>query len=99
MTQQDIPSLRSQLLVLAGMLTLLAASASVSRLPLGWWVLVLTASLSVGQALLVLVVFMRLKSGHPALRMIAILAFAWPLIMVALTLGDYLTRSLLHAPW
>jgi len=45
------------------------------------------------------VVFMRLKSGHPALRMIAILAFAWPLILVALTLGDYLTRSLLHAPW
>jgi len=99
MTQQDIPSLRSQVLVLAGMLILLAASATVSRLPLGWWVLVLTACLSVGQALLVLVVFMRLKSGHPALRMIAILAFAWPLILVALTLGDYLTRSLLHAPW
>lgn len=98
MTTQDIPSLRSQLLSLGGMLTLLAASAALSRLPLGWWGLVITASLSVGQALLVLVVFMRLKSSHPALRMIAILAFAWPLVLVALTLGDYITRSLLHAP-
>lgn len=98
MTQQDIPTLRSQLLVLAGLLILLAASAGLSRLPMGWWVLVVTASVAVGQTLLVLVVFMRLKSAHPALRMIALLAFAWPLLLVTLTLGDYLTRSLLHSP-
>lgn len=97
MTQQEIPTLRSQLLVLAGLLILLAISASLSRVPLGWWVLVITASVAVSQALLVMVVFMRLKSGHPVLRLIAMLAFAWPLILVALTLGDYFTRSLLHA--
>jgi caa(3)-type oxidase subunit IV len=99
MTPQDVPSLRSQLLVLAGLLVLLAASAGLSRLPLGWWVLVITASVAIGQALLVMVIFMRLKSGHPVLRMMAIIGFAWPLLLVTLTLGDYFTRSLLHAPW
>ncbi|RDS80798.1 caa(3)-type oxidase subunit IV [Dyella monticola] len=98
MRQYDIPTLRSQLMVWAGLLILLAASASVSRLALGWWVLVITATVAMGQALLVLVVFMRLKRAHPALRMIAMLAFAWPVLMVVLTLGDYLTRSLLHSP-
>lgn len=98
MTQQAIPTLRSQLLVWVGLLLLLAASAGLSRLALGWWVLVITATIAVGQTLLVLVVFMRLKSAHPALRIIAILAFAWPLLMVVFTLGDYLTRSLLHSP-
>jgi hypothetical protein len=42
---------------------------------------------------------MRLKSAHPVLRMIAILSFAWPLLLVTLTLGDYLTRLPLRAPW
>jgi caa(3)-type oxidase subunit IV len=97
MMQEEISTLRSQLLVLAGLLMLLALSAGLSRLSLGWWVLVITASVAVSQTLLVMVVFMRLKSGHPVLRIIAILAFAWPLILVALTLGDYFTRSLLHA--
>jgi cytochrome c oxidase subunit IV len=99
MSEQDIPTLRSQVLVWLALLILLAASAGVSRLAIGWWELVVTTTIAIGQALLVLVVFMRLKSSHPVLRMVAMLAFAWPVLMVALTLGDYLTRSLLHAPW
>jgi cytochrome c oxidase subunit 4 len=99
MTTHDVPTLRSQLLVLAALLVLLAASAALSRLPLGWWVTVITTTAAAGQALLVLVVFMRLKHSHPVLKMIAVLSFAWPLLLVALTLGDYLTRSLLRPPW
>jgi len=99
MTAHDVPTLRSQLLVLAALLILLAASACLSRLALGWWVTVITTSVAIGQALLVLVIFMRLKHSHPVLRMIAVLSFAWPLLLIALTLGDYFTRSLLRAPW
>lgn len=99
MSGEDIPSLRSQVLVWLALLILLAASAGLSHLPLGWWALVITTTVAIGQALLVLVVFMRLKSAHPVLRLIAVLSFAWPLLMVVLTLGDYLTRSLLRAPW
>lgn len=99
MMNQDIPSLRSHLLTWVALLMLLAASAGLSRLPLGWWGLVVTAMLAVAQATLVLTLFMRLKYGTPVLRMIALLSFAWPLLMVVLTLGDYLTRSLLHAPF
>jgi len=99
MNVREIPSLRSQLAVLAALLILLAASAGLSRLPLGWWGLVISTSIAIGQALLVLVVFMRLKSANPVLRLVAVLSFAWPLILVTLTLGDYLTRSLMHAPW
>jgi caa(3)-type oxidase subunit IV len=99
MRPQDVPSLRSQLLVLAALLLLLAASAGLSRLSLGWWTTVITTSIAIGQALLVMVVFMRLKSAHPALRMIAIVGFARPMLLEALALGDYLTRSLLPAPW
>jgi cytochrome c oxidase subunit 4 len=99
MSAQEVPSLRSHGLVLAALLILLAASAGLSRLTLGWWLLVITAVIAIGQALLVLVMFMRLKSAHPVMRLIAILGFTWPLLMVLLTLGDYLTRSLLRAPW
>ena len=99
MSEQDIPTLRSQALVWVGLLILLAASAGLSRLAIGWWGLVITTTIAIGQALLVLVVFMRLKSAHPVLRVIAVISFAWPLLMVVLTLGDYLTRSLLRAPW
>jgi cytochrome c oxidase subunit 4 len=99
MSEQDIPTLRSQVLVWVGLLILLAASAGLSRLAIGWWSLVITTTIAIGQALLVLVVFMRLKSAHPVLRVIAVISFAWPLLMVVLTLGDYLTRSLLRAPW
>jgi caa(3)-type oxidase subunit IV len=99
MTEQPIPTLRSQLAVLAALLILLAASASLSRLPLGWWGLVISTVIAIGQALLVLVIFMRLRHSHPVMRMIAVLSFAWPLLLVALTLGDYITRYLLHAPW
>ncbi|GAB2560719.1 hypothetical protein ISP15_16005 [Dyella jejuensis] len=99
MTQREVPSLGSHLWVLAALLVLLAASACLSRLPLGWWVLVISATVAVAQALLVLVVFMRLKSAHPMLRIIAVMSFTWPLLLVALSLGDAMTRSLLHAPW
>lgn len=99
MTEAGIPSLRSQLLSLAALLVLLAASAGLSRLSLGWWTVVITISIAFGQALLVMVVFMRLKRAHPVLRMIAIIGFAWPMLLVVLTLGDYLTRSVLRAPW
>lgn len=99
MSARDIPSLRSQLLVLAALLILLAASAGLSRLPLGWWGLVISTSIAIGQALLVLVTFMRLKSANPVLRLVAVLGFAWPLLLVTFSLGDYLTRSLMHAPW
>ena len=99
MSEQPIPSLRSQLGVLAALLILLAASAGLSRLPLGWWELVISTVVAIGQALLVLVIFMRLRHSHPVMRMIAVLSFAWPLLLVTLTLGDYLTRYLLRAPW
>lgn len=99
MTKRDVPSLGSHLLTWAALLILLAASATVSRLRLGWWELVVTGTIAIAQALLVMIMFMRLKHGTPALRMIALLSFAWPLLMVTLTMGDYLTRSLLHSPF
>lgn len=99
MKGSDIPSVASHWWTLAALWVLLFVSAVLSELPLGRMITVLTTLIAVAQACIVLVIFMRLKSARPALRMIAVLSFLWPLLLVALTLGDYMTRSPLHWPW
>lgn len=99
MKPEHIPSFRSHVLALAALWLLLLVSAVTSLLPLGQMSAVITTAIAVAQASIVMVIFMRLKNGNPMLRMIAVLSFAWPLLLVALSLGDYMTRTPLHWPW
>ena len=50
-------------------------------------------------ALLVLSIFMRLKTDNALLRIVAGAGFAWLAVMIALSLADVLTRAPLLVPW
>lgn len=97
MKREDIPSVASHLTLLAVLLVLLLISAiqpALSTGGYGWWLGIGTAII---QACLVLITFMRLKYETSTLRIIAIVGFAWPFILVVMTFGDYLTRAAVQA--
>lgn len=93
------PSLASNLGTLAALLVLLALSAGSALLPLGVFNEVANLGIAVIKALLVLTIFMRLKTDSALLRIVAGAGFAWLAVMIALALADVLTRTPLLAPW
>lgn len=93
------PSLASNLWTLAALLVLLALSAGSALLKLGPLNEVANLGIAVIKALLVLTIFMRLKTDNALLRIVASVGFAWLAVMIALSLADVLTRAPLLAPW
>lgn len=93
------PSLRSQLGALVGLLLLLAATAGLAYVPLGAFNLVLALAISTAKTLLVMLIFMRLRSASAVVRLVAIAGFAWLSLLFLITLADYLTRVTLAPPY
>lgn len=93
------PSLASNLWTLVALLALLALSAGSALLPLGVFNEVANLGIAVVKALLVLTIFMRLKTDSPLLRLVASAGFAWLALLIALSLADVLTRVPLLVPW
>jgi len=87
------PSLRAHVLALLALAFLLAATVFVARFHLG--ALNAFAGLAIAglKALVVLFFFMKLKTSGTPVRFAACFGFAWLAILIALTLGDFLTRT------
>jgi cytochrome c oxidase subunit 4 len=75
------------------LMLLLALSWAVGYVDLGLFNLVIALSISILKALLVALIFMHLKGSSGVLRIAASAGIIWLLIMLGLTLGDYLTRG------
>jgi cytochrome c oxidase subunit 4 len=93
------PTLGSNLWTLIALLVLLGLSAGSALLELGPFNTVANLGIAVAKALLVLTIFMRLKTDNALLRIVAGVGFAWLAVMIALSLADVLTRTPLLAPW
>ncbi|MGN6282871.1 cytochrome C oxidase subunit IV family protein [Frateuria sp.] len=93
------PSLGSNLWTLLALLVLLGLSAGSALLRLGPFNTVANLGIAVIKALLVLTIFMRLKTDNALLRIVASAGFAWLAVIIALSLSDVLTRTPLLAPW
>ena len=93
------PSLGSNLWTLLALLVLLGLSAGSALLRLGPFNTVTNLGIAVIKALLVLTIFMRLKTDNALLRIVASAGFAWLAVMIALALADVLTRTPLLVPW
>jgi cytochrome c oxidase subunit 4 len=93
------PTLGSNLWALIALLVLLGLSAGSALLELGPVNTVANLGIAVAKALLVLTIFMRLKTDNALLRIVAGVGFAWLAVMIALSLADVLTRTPLLAPW
>lgn len=92
-------SVRPLLLTWLALLVLLLASAGAALLPLGWVNTFIGLGIALVKALLVAIIFMRLRSAPTLLRIVAVTGAAALILLFALSTADYATRPELPAPW
>jgi cytochrome c oxidase subunit 4 len=90
---------RPLVLTWLALLALLALSAGSAWIPLGWINTAIGLAVATVKALLVALVFMRLRAGHPLLRLTALAGLATLALLFTLSGADYATRSAAPAPW
>ena len=88
------PSVSLMTSVYAGLLVLLGLSIWLSRVDLGWANMPGAMLIATVKALLILLVFMRVRYGNPLIWMMASAGFVWLTILLVLAFSDYLTRSI-----
>lgn len=99
MSMEPVASLKTLLWTWLTLLALLAVTAASAWLPLGPFNVVINLSVAFVKALLVMGFFMGLRGDSGAARLVAGAGFFWLLLLVGLSLSDYLTRRPLPAPW
>ena len=92
-------SIRPLVLTWAALLLLLAATAGIALLRLGWLNTVISMGIALAKALLVAIVFMRLKRAPALVRLAAVTGAVTLALLFGLALTDYATRTELKAPF
>jgi len=91
-------SRRTYALTYITLVVLTAATTAFSFVDLGPMNTILAVGFAVGKALLIVLFFMHLIASPNLTRVIAIGAIVWLLILMSLTLGDYITRGWVPVP-
>jgi cytochrome c oxidase subunit IV len=86
---------RRYVFVFAALLFFTAATVSLSFADLGGWHTAVGLAIAAAKALLIVLFFMHVLRGTRLIWLIAASGLFWLGILMALTLMDYLTRSLL----
>lgn len=81
------------------LMALLATTAGCALLRLGWLNTAISLAIALAKALLVAIVFMRLKRAPALLRLAAVAGAVTLVLLFGLSLTDYATRPELRAPW
>ncbi|HSO07902.1 MAG TPA: cytochrome C oxidase subunit IV family protein [Pelomicrobium sp.] len=97
MSEPDVLPLRVYLLTWAALMLLLAATVGISFVPMGGLNVVANLAIAVLKTLLVMAVFMHLLHARGIVRLAAAAGFFWLLLLLVLSMSDYLTRGLLDA--
>jgi cytochrome c oxidase subunit 4 len=92
-------STRPLVLTWLALLALLALTAGCALLRLGWLNTAISLAIALAKALLVAIVFMRLKRAPALLRLAAVTGTVTLALLFGLALTDYTTRTELKAPW
>jgi len=85
-------------LIFAALICLTALTTGIALINLGPWNTVAALAIAVGKASLVVLFFMHVKYSSQLVRLTVVAGFFWLAILIALTLGDFLTRSWIPAP-
>jgi cytochrome c oxidase subunit 4 len=86
------PSLGAHLLALATLGLLLSVSVAVAHFHLGAINTFAGPAIAALKSLVILLFFMKLGTSGAPMRFAVCFGFVWLLILITLTLGDYLTR-------
>lgn len=92
-------SARPLILTWLALLLLLAASAASAWLALGWINSALNLGIALVKALLVALVFMRLRRAHALQRLAALAGVITLALLFGLAGADYASRTEQRAPW
>ena len=96
---QGHKSMRPLVLTWAALMALLAVSAGSALLHLGWANTAIGLVIATIKALLVAIIFMRLKKAHSLLRLTALLGVSAMVLLFGLSSADYFTRPEAKADW
>jgi cytochrome c oxidase subunit IV len=75
------------------LLALLALTWAVSYIHLGYFNLIIALTIAFAKLLLIALFFMHIKGSSRLLHLAAFAGMLWLLIMIVLTLSDYLSRG------
>jgi cytochrome c oxidase subunit IV len=90
---------RPLVLTWIALMALLATTAGCALLRLGWLNTAISLAIALAKALLVAIVFMRLRRSPALLRLAAVAGAVTLVLLFGLSLTDYATRTELRAPW
>jgi cytochrome c oxidase subunit 4 len=85
-------------IIWASLMLLLLITWSVAEFDLGPFNTVAAITIAVTKMLLVILYFMHVRYSERRTWIFVAAGFIWLLIMIDLTLGDYLTRAMFHTP-
>jgi cytochrome c oxidase subunit 4 len=77
----------------AALLVLTAATTAVAFLDLGRFNVAVAIVISCMKGALIVAIFMHMLGTFPLVRVVAVSALVWLLILISLTFGDYITRD------
>lgn len=92
-------TIRPLVLTWLALLVLLLATAGAAFLKLGWGNTAVSLAIALVKALLVAIVFMRLRRAPALLRIAAVTGAATLALLFVLSTADYATRPELPAQW
>ncbi len=91
-------SAKAYLLTYAALLCLTLSTVLIGYLNLGWGSMFLAVAFATFKATLIAAIFMHALLGSKLVKLVLAGAILWFLILVTLTLGDYITRGWLPIP-
>ena len=92
---QHVTSVRTYLLIFAALMVLTAVTVAVAFVDMGSFNDVVALAIAVVKAVLVVLFFMHVLHSSRMTKLSIVGGFLWLLILLALTLSDYFSRSFL----
>jgi len=93
-----IVPVKTYLAVFAALMALLVATVAASFLNLGPFSIVVALTIAMVKALLIVLYFMHVRYSSRLTRVFVIAGVVWLIIMLSLTMNDYISRSWLGVP-
>ena len=98
MQQQPITPVRTYIIIWAILTILTFTTYSVAKIDMGSFNIVVALGIAFFKMMLVILFFMHVRTDNPLTKLFVGAGFFWLAILLAMTLGDYFSRSWLPAP-
>jgi cytochrome c oxidase subunit IV len=89
----SIPSVRTYVIIWATLTIMTFVTYYVAQIELGAWNIVVALGIAFFKMMLVILFFMNVKAESPLTKLFAGAGFFWMAILLAMTLGDYISRD------